>query len=136
MNKGSIEELARLASVLKPEDFLQVIADGAKFAEDAEKFEAKLHKKLDKMVANGDLTEHEARWKFYEEFGEFTENSARESAQRIMGKNTDEEEDDDAVDETERDQEDEEESHVDMGDSSGDRSVVDIHIHCHRDDSK
>ena len=129
--KKAFEQVKELADVLSPTEFLQILADGAKFGEEAEKLEKELHEKLDKMVKAGELTEHEARWKFYSEFGAFTEKSSHESAMRILANRR---KDNDTVDETDGEEESGEETNVDPGDPSGDRSLIDIHIHCHRND--
>lgn len=57
-------------------------------------------------------------------------------AKATSASDDDEEDDDDPVDETDGEEEIGEESNVDFGDPSGDRGVVNIHIHCHHDDRK
>lgn len=101
------EELEKISKEMNPIEFLQVLADGAAFCKKAEKYEAKLHKKLDKMVEDGEIDEHQARWKFYEEFEQFTEDEAKKTADRIRwlsgdcsDEEVEEDDDDDAEDES------------------------------------
>lgn len=93
----ALEHLKSIAMLTETDEFNYILKKGIEFAKKAEKFEKELQHELDQKVKIGMLTEHEARWKFYEKFNEFTEKDAHEVSERIIGNRVTklEEEDDD-----------------------------------------
>lgn len=81
----------------------------------------------DKLMKTVYLSEKELR-------KEMSEMIRKMIAKATSAPDDDEEDDDDSADETEGEEETGEESNVDSGDPSGDCGVVNIHIHCHRND--
>ena len=99
------DTLKEMSQELNPLEFLLALADGAAFCKKAEKLQAKLNKKLDKMVEDGEIDEHEARWKYYIEYEEFTTEESRKTTERLasltkIDNEEVEEDDDDAEDES------------------------------------